>query len=660
MYCNNCGSLLNEKGICVNCTNKPKKSKNIVFKLLIVSLLFFVFILLLFLVNKSPKSTLGGSGGSRTIMIYMVGSDLESKGRIASSDLSSINPNKVDMDNINVIVFTGGTTRWYNYVSNEENAIYQLTESGFEKKEVYEKNNTGDYDNLLKLLNYGYDNFKTDLYDLVFWDHGGAIQGSSYDEFTNDNLSLNDYSRALRESNFNGQKLELVLFRTCLNGTIEVANTFKHFANYMIASEEVTIGKAGASVLNFINDIKTSDNAISFSKKFVKSYREQVDKIDPRHTFDSMYSIIDLSKIDKLNETFDAFISGINLKKNYSKIVKIRDNAFQFAYNYGDTKVYDTVDLYNLVMQLEKYSSYSSKKVFDAFDKAIIYHWSLIDDTHGLSVYFPYRGSRTWQNKQLAIYDDLNYSSKYNEFIKEFSNMYLSNRTSSFSAFSFSDKEMDVEDKEATLELDDSQVNDYASAVYYIFEDKGDGYYRPIYSSDNVSIEENKIKTNISNNLIKAYDKNSEDYVMLLERDNLDKKILSTSAIFNDFSSENIDDWKTIFGRIMFDMDEDTPVISSIISGDEDEEDEVTSSLGSIISLKEYKTAEFSTTKYKILNDNGEYDSNWDNNGVVNLIQFETDSLKFKKASLDDKDYYCLFKVYDIYGNYYYSKLMKF
>ncbi|MDE5888989.1 MAG: hypothetical protein K2H20_03115, partial [Bacilli bacterium] len=350
-----------------------------------------------YILNEDKVATL--NDGSRTIMIYMVGSNLETDSKIATSEIETINPESVDLEKTNVLLYTGGTEEWHNFIKNDENAIYQLKSDGFEKIETYEKKNMGDYNTFLDFLEYGSSNYETQYYDLILYDHGGAIHGAIYDDFTNDNLSLDEFKKALEESSFSTKnKLNTVLFRTCLNGTVEVASVFAPYAEYLIASEEITNGKTGESVLNFINDIDENDDGISYGRKFIKAYEEQMENIDPLgFSTVPMYSIVDLSKISEVNKLLEEFISGINLKENYNDIVRIRSSMYQYGYTSFNESIYDTVDLYTLVSKLSKYSSKDADKLLKKIDEAIIYNWSEEKDSHGLSVYFPYNGSPAYQ-----------------------------------------------------------------------------------------------------------------------------------------------------------------------------------------------------------------------------------------------------------------------
>ena len=119
----------------------------------------------------------------------------------------------------------------------------------------------GDASTLTGFLDYGYQNYASKKYDLIFWNHGGAIDGSEYDDlFGKDTLKGNELDNALSKSYFSkDNKLELVIFRTCLNGSIEIASIFKNYADYMVASEEVTMGYNWGSLFPTLNTVSKED-----------------------------------------------------------------------------------------------------------------------------------------------------------------------------------------------------------------------------------------------------------------------------------------------------------------------------------------------------------------------------------------------------------------
>lgn len=654
MFCSKCGfNNKNEDKFCVNCGYEIIKKKD--YKKYIILILLLVIIIMLLISSLLIVKNNGPNSVSRSIMIYMDGSNLESDNKIATSDLDGISPSKVDLENVNVYLYTGGTKKWFNFVSNEENAIYKLTEDGFKKEKIYSKKNMGDPDTLSEFLTYVYKNSKTDKYDLVLYDHGGATDGAIYDDFTDDNLSLTDFKKALELSPFNKRnKLETVLFRTCLNATIEVANSFKNYADYMVASEEVTNGSSNTSVLNYINDITKDDTAITYSKKFISAYEKQMKDIDPfGFSTNSMYSIINLNIVDEFNDAFDEYIGGVELKNNYNNIVRLRSNLFQFATS-ADDNDYDTVDLYNLIVGLEPYTKIKSTKVKQLYTKLISYNWSSIDEAKGISIYFPYNGSESAQKVLMSVYGDLTYSNNYKKLITSFKDMHENGTVTSFSSKLFNNN-ISVNKKEFSLELTNEQANDYADSIYIIFKKEKDGKFTLIYSSDNTKLKNNILKTNISDNLLKVKideEDNEYFYIPLVERKKDNKKQISFGGILQNYT--NGVDLKSARWYVGYDK-KNKPYVSNVIIKDDKEK----GIGGAVADLDKYTSYSILSSHYQILDNNGNYTDNWDNNGIIQGYEFKKDEFILEKASLDDNgEYYCIFKIRDIYGKTYYSKLM--
>ena len=654
MFCSKCGfNNKNEDKFCVNCGYEIIKKKD--YKKYIILILLLVIIIMLLISSLLIVKNNGPNSVSRSIMIYMDGSNLESDNKIATSDLDGISPSKVDLENVNVYLYTGGTKKWFNFVSSEENAIYKLTEDGFKKEKIYSKKNMGDPDTLSEFLTYVYKNSKTDKYDLVLYDHGGATDGAIYDDFTDDNLSLTDFKKALELSPFNKRnKLETVLFRTCLNATIEVANSFKNYADYMVASEEVTNGSSNTSVLNYINDITKDDTAITYSKKFISAYEKQMKDIDPfGFSTNSMYSIINLNIVDEFNDAFDEYIGGVELKNNYNNIVRLRSNLFQFATS-ADDNDYDTVDLYNLIVGLEPYTKIKSTKVKQLYTKLISYNWSSIDEAKGISIYFPYNGSESAQKVLMSVYGDLTYSNNYKKLITSFKDMHENGTVTSFSSKLFNNN-ISVNKKEFSLELTNEQANDYADSIYIIFKKEKDGKFTLIYSSDNTKLKNNILKTNISDNLLKVKideEDNEYFYIPLVERKKDNKKQISFGGILQNYTNDV--DLKSARWYVGYDK-KNKPYVSNVIIKDDKEK----GIGGAVADLDKYTSYSILSSHYQILDNNGNYTDNWDNNGIIQGYEFKKDEFILEKASLDDNgEYYCIFKIRDIYGKTYYSKLM--
>ena len=152
---------------------------------------------------RARFTKLKGSGKDVvTIMVYMCGTDLESRSGMATSDLMEMT--KADIgDNVNLIVYTGGCRKWQNQiVSPSKNQVYQVVDGGL-KRLVSDDGSKAmtDYRTLASFIQYGAKNFPADRNMLIFWDHGGgSVSGYGYDEKlgSSSSMTLGDIKKALR------------------------------------------------------------------------------------------------------------------------------------------------------------------------------------------------------------------------------------------------------------------------------------------------------------------------------------------------------------------------------------------------------------------------------------------------------------------------------
>ena len=453
-----------------------------------------------------------GGGKKRTIMVYISASNLESEVMAATSDLNSIMPKDVDLDNMNIIVYTGGSTKWYNFVDSNENAIYELTRDGFVKKQTYAVLNMTEPDTLSSFLKYGYQNYKADKYDLIIYSHGGAWNGAiSDDNFPHSAMmSLSNFRKSFENSPFTkSNKLEGVIFRTCVNSSYEVSTVFKDYADYIVASEEVTYGGQGVHVLDFLNDITGSMDFKTIGNKFAESYYQNTVVRGRLNNIVMAYSTIDLSKIDNLSNEVGKFFEGINVNSNYSQISRVRSTIYQYATIADGGEDFDIVDLYYLVDKLKTYSSYDGRKVLTAFEEAVV---NCYTNTFGesnskcLSIYFPYRGSSRIKEYGLKVYQDTEFNNEYYKFINNFTFKQKSSLTSSamlqLDNGHFTNN-INITDKVLKLELTDEEKDDIQSVNYYVLSRDGNIYSQVKYGDD-VIIDGNTLTIDLSKDYLKV------------------------------------------------------------------------------------------------------------------------------------------------------------
>ena len=653
-------------------TPQPKNKNININHILIAVIIFFVVVFTLGIGIAAAQK-----GKGRVVMIYMVGSNLESKGGLATRDLKDLDYNKLKANNTRVVLIAGGTTSWQNnYIDVNETSIYTLESTGFEKVDVRSKNNMGTVDNLSYFLNYVYKNYKAKKYDFIYWNHGGAVDGSEYDDLYSDHLMLIEMSKAFENSPFkNNKKLDVISFRTCLNSTIEVANIYKKYAKYLVASEEVTIGSQADSAIRFLNDVKMSDSPIEYGKKQINTYKEVVTntcnyssfmKKDENYCIDSTYSITDLSKIDDVKSKLELFSKDLNknLSSKYREYSRIRSNMDQYA---KDEPAYDMIDLYNFTEKFDKYSN-SGKNLRESIEKAVVYNWTNTKHSHGLSIYFPYN-NQTF----LSSYSDISTSDNYTALITNFYNMKQGIKTNYYSSFSnnsgtVTNKETKQTDVE--FELTEEQSKNMTKAGYLIFADTKDGYYQIVYGGSDVKKDGNKLKATVKDRLLRLSDSEyNDDNIWILSREEKieDDYIDLKAYIYLSNSASVFGNATTATAIIRIDKDHKDGYIKTIYTGFEDKKSNDDTKEFSLfaptgIKITDYNFVSVLSSRYKLLDENGNYNPDWQStsNGVIEGKVFRTNKIKFIKEDFKNGyDYYIVFRVFDIANNEYDSKPIK-
>lgn len=200
---------------------------------------FVLFAVLLLPSFQSPATA--ANTAAFNVLVYMVASDLESKENAATNDIEEmLSAAKKMGNNINLIVYAGGTKEWHNDIfSSKENRCVRIGRNGAELLYSEETRNMTDPDTLLDFLNYCRDNYPAERNMLIFWDHGGGgIGGFGVDELNDNDSPLNmlEIYSTLQE---NGVIYDIVGFDACMMASIETALTLMDSAKYMVASEEI-------------------------------------------------------------------------------------------------------------------------------------------------------------------------------------------------------------------------------------------------------------------------------------------------------------------------------------------------------------------------------------------------------------------------------------
>ncbi|MDY4681610.1 MAG: clostripain-related cysteine peptidase, partial [Lachnospiraceae bacterium] len=157
----------------------------------------------------------GSTDPGWTIMVYLCGSDLESSSGMASMNLEEM-CSAVIPDNVNVLVETGGSSAWYwDGIETDVLGRYQVVDGSLEEAETAELASMGDPSTLTDFIQWGMDNYPSEHYGVILWDHGGGnADGVCYDElYDGDNLTLPELGSALSDT---GSTLDFIGFDACL------------------------------------------------------------------------------------------------------------------------------------------------------------------------------------------------------------------------------------------------------------------------------------------------------------------------------------------------------------------------------------------------------------------------------------------------------------
>jgi hypothetical protein len=373
---------------------------------------------------------LGGGKDTVTIMVYMCGSDLESKSGMGTADLMEMTKATLS-DHVNLIVYTGGATRWKNdVVSSSVNQIYKIESGGKLRRLVQDAGSPAMTDpaTLTSFIKYCSENFPANRNELILWDHGGgSISGYGYDEKSRGSASmgLSGISKALKNA---GITFDFIGFDACLMGTLENALTLTPYADYLIASEETEPG-IGWYYTNWLTELSnnTSLSTLEVGKRIIDDFVEACNqKCAGQKT---TLSIVDLAELEKtVPAKFSAFASGISSlleNKEYKVVSDARAGAREFA---ASSQV-DQVDLVHLAYKLD---TAESKALAQTLLNAVKYNRtsSSITNAYGISIYFPYQKMNRVQSAANA-YNAIGLDSNYTRCIQQFASVEASAQAAS-------------------------------------------------------------------------------------------------------------------------------------------------------------------------------------------------------------------------------------
>lgn len=374
--------------------------------------------------QKKYTQILGNGKDTVTIMVYMCGTDLESKHGMATSDLQEMMAANLG-ENINLLVYTGGCTDWRNNViSSRTNQIYQIKNGNL----ICHVENAGQEsmtnpDTLTGFIQWCKEHFPANRNELIFWDHGGgSVSGYGYDQKypRSGSMNLAGISQALQKA---GMTFDFIGFDACLMATAENALMLTKYGDYLIASEETEPG-VGWYYTDWLTDFgkNPSMSTIELGKQIADDFVDTCAKKCRGQK--TTLSVVDLAELkatlpERLAD-FSRETSSLLQKEEYQTVSKARYNTREFAQS---SKI-DQVDLVHLASNM---GTKEGKALADAVLGAVKYNRtsSNMTNAYGLSIYFPYQKTSS-VDQAVRTYQQIGMDEEYSRCIQAFASLEVS------------------------------------------------------------------------------------------------------------------------------------------------------------------------------------------------------------------------------------------
>lgn len=332
-------------------------------------------------------------------------------------------------ENVKVVMQTGGTEVWADPREkevaadlSEERPTAAIDPSVLQRYEVNEKltlvdeqelDSMGDAHILYDFLSWGVDNYPAEKMGVIFWNHGGAIQGICVDEiFDNDRLMLFEVETALdRLYDEMTDRFEFIGFDACLMGSIETADLLVPHGRYMYASEETEPGfgwnyTALLTALAQHPDIDGDELGEVLCNGYFAFNREN--GLDGSSTL----SVTDLAKVDAVLYALNDFAAVLNENMDdpayLAEVARRASRSEQYFYEW-------MIDLGDFAEKMNSLAPEESAALAKAVDDAVIHNVSGSARAYasGLSIFYP----TVVDTVALDLYDISFSNPEYTKFI---------------------------------------------------------------------------------------------------------------------------------------------------------------------------------------------------------------------------------------------------
>ena len=355
---------------------------------------------------------------SRTIFIYMCGSNLETKNGAAGKNIDELLAADIG-DDLNIVIETGGAAEWKSHgIKSDVLSRYEVRDGKLKLIETRKNASMGEAKTLSDFLSWGRKRYQSEHNVLILWDHGsGPVNGVCFDEnYRFDPLTLTELKSALDDAGLD-RKYDLIGFDACLMANIETASVVSEHADYMVASEEIE-PPGGWDYKALAEAFASGTDGLELGKVICDSYMEKSRSAGKDHY--ATLSVFDLSVMPEMLEWFDKamlIIEDMLGDKKYSgEMIRALRSCDRFGGNnsyQGRSNLIDLIDIFNQTPSIpgDLTGLWEIVGSFAPYNVCGSAHF-----THGVSFYYPV----LYDLNEIKEYIDLGIIEGYNSFLNDY------------------------------------------------------------------------------------------------------------------------------------------------------------------------------------------------------------------------------------------------
>ena len=319
----------------------------------------------------------------RTVMVYMIGSNLEAESGLGSQDIGEMLLAESSED-FKIVVQTGGSSKWHNSkIKGGRVQRFEIRDNRLVELEDLGKVSMVETSTLTDFISFAKEKYPAREYVLVMWNHGGSVPiGFGSDELFEGELTDVEIGQAIKDADIH---FDALIFNACEMCSLELFMAIKDNVDYVVAAESVVYGYgiygSGIDYTSWINlaidsEVSTQD----YCEKILDDYVEFLDKIGSQGSM----SVIRMDRVDEVYQAYIDYIKAVyeDLKDGdgYAAFVQARENC----------GIYEGTDAVDISTLAGKYENAYSTPLQNAVTNAVVRTKSDISYGHGITVYSPY------------------------------------------------------------------------------------------------------------------------------------------------------------------------------------------------------------------------------------------------------------------------------